>query len=210
MKMPILMLAAATTVLSGCTSREAGQFRNEQTFGTATTENLLVQAAYLRSDRLIQSLQDKFAREVPDTVNFDFNRATLDAEARGILQRQAAWLKANPDVRLRVIGHTDRVGSERYNDRLGLVRARAVVRYLVSLGVARNRLDAVVSRGEREPVVETEARERRNRRAVTQVAGFVSGFVGDGMDGKRAFNVYRAYVEDRGRVESPDEPKAQN
>jgi outer membrane protein OmpA-like peptidoglycan-associated protein len=202
MKKPMIMLAAATFTLSGCVSEPAGQFDNEQVFGTATTENLLVHAAYLRSDRLIQEWQDKFAREVPDTVNFDFNRSVLDAEARAALLRQAAWLKTNRDVRLRVVGHADLVGSTGYNDSLGLRRARAVVRFLVANGVARNRLDAVASRGEREPVVATEERERRNRRAQTLVAGFVSGFVGDGMDGKRALNVYRAYVLDKGQIES--------
>lgn len=202
MKRTTSALAFATLVLSGCAQQEAGYFANAQSFGTATTENVLIQAAYLRSDDLIQAWQDRFAREVPDTVTFAFDSAALDAEARAVLVRQAAWLKRNRDVRLRVFGHTDLVGSEGYNDRLGLQRARAVVRFLVANGVARNRLDAVVSRGEREPVVATGEAERRNRRTVTQVAGFVGGFVGDGMDGKRAVNVYRAYVNDQGQIES--------
>lgn len=202
MKKTLTVLGFATFLLSACDSRQAGQFPNEESFGAATTENLLVQAAYLRSDRVIEAWQDRFEREVPSVVNFAFNSAALDAQARDILRRQAAWLKANPDVRLRVIGHTDLVGSEGYNDRLGLARARAVVRFLVAQGVARNRLDAIVSRGEREPVVPSEGPERRNRRAETRVAGFVDGFVGDGMDGKRAVNVYRAYVNDAGTIES--------
>lgn len=202
MKKSITLLAFATLVVSGCASREAGQFDYEESFGTATTENLLVQAAYLRSDRVIQTWQAKFTREVPDTVNFAFNSYRLDAEARDILRRQAAWLRAHRDVRLRVYGHTDLVGSDGYNNRLGLKRARAVVRFLVANGVPRNRLDAVISRGEREPVVDTPDRERRNRRTVTKVAGFLRGFVGDGMDGKRAVNVYRAYVAGTGTIES--------
>jgi peptidoglycan-associated lipoprotein len=202
MKTTLTVLGFATILVSGCVSKQAGQFQNEQNFGTATTENLLVQAAYLRSDRVIQAWQDRFEREAPSTVNFAFNSAALDAEARDILRRQVAWLKANPDVRLRIFGHTDLVGSDRYNDRLGLQRARAVVRFMVASGIPRNRLDAVVSRGEREPIVDTQERERRNRRAETRVAGFVDGFVGDGMDGKRAVNVYRAYVNDAGTIES--------
>ena len=93
-----------------------------------------------------------------------------------------------------VIGHTDKVGSEAYNDRLGLRRARAVVNYLVRHGIARERLDAVESRGEREPVVDTEERERRNRRAVTMVVGFERQYVGTGLDGKAAERIYRRYV----------------
>lgn len=190
---------SAALVLSGCTAyetatSEAGSFRQAKGFGDATTENFLVQAAYLSGDRLIQQMQAKFAREVDDTVNFAFNRAHIDHQARAILHKQAHWLLRNPDVRLRVFGHTDLVGSDRYNTRLGLRRARAVVRYLVRHGVARNRLDAVVSKGETEPLIAVQAPERQNRRAVTMVAGFTHGFIGDGLDGKRALKVYTDYV----------------
>ncbi|MEM9196568.1 MAG: OmpA family protein [Pseudomonadota bacterium] len=202
MKIATTALALSTLLLAACADRQAGQFDNEQTFGTASTENLLVQAAYLRGDSIIQLWQGRFERAVPTTVNFAFNSSRLDSEARSILSQQADWLKRNKDIRLRVFGHTDLVGSNRYNDRLGLLRARAVVRFLNAQGIARNRLDAVVSRGEREPIVATEAPERRNRRAVTMVAGFVDGFVGDGLDGKRAVNVYQAYVADEGTIES--------
>ncbi|MEL6233216.1 MAG: OmpA family protein [Pseudomonadota bacterium] len=202
MKIATTALALSALLLAACADRQAGQFDNEQTFGTASTENLLVQAAYLRGDSIIQLWQGRFERAVPTTVNFAFNSSRLDSEARSILTQQADWLKRNKDIRLRVFGHTDLVGSNRYNDRLGLLRARAVVRFLNARGIARNRLDAVVSRGEREPIVATEAPERRNRRAVTMVAGFVDGFVGDGLDGKRAVNVYQAYVADEGTIES--------
>jgi len=87
-----------------------------------------------------------------------------------------------------VVGHADKVGTDAYNNRLGLRRARAVVAYLVSKGISCGRLDAVESRGE------TEERERRNRRAVTSVAGFESHYVGDGMDGRKAAALYRNYI----------------
>ncbi len=93
-----------------------------------------------------------------------------------------------------VVGHADRVGTDAYNDRLGLRRARAVVAYLARHGISRGRLDAVESRGRREPVVQTEERERRNRRTVTSVAGFERHYVGDGLNGVYAERVYRTYV----------------
>ena len=92
-----------------------------------------------------------------------------------------------------VTGHTDAVGTESYNDRLGLQRARAVINYLVRRGVSRSRLDALESRGESDLLVKTENRERRNRRAVTEVAGFVINYVGTGMDGRKAEAIYEAY-----------------
>jgi outer membrane protein OmpA-like peptidoglycan-associated protein len=92
-----------------------------------------------------------------------------------------------------VIGHTDLVGPEGYNRRLGLQRARAAVRYLVSKGVDPSRLDAVASAGESEPVVATEDRERRNRRAVTVVAGLDRVYVGPNLDGEYAASTYDVY-----------------
>lgn len=147
---------------------------------------------------MLQDMSERFRAEVGDTVNFDFDRSTLRADARALLDAQAAFMRDNPNVRFRVFGHTDLVGTNAYNNALGLRRARAVVRYLVRQGVEANRLDAVVSLGETQPLVATEAREERNRRTVTEVAGMAFGFVGDGMDGKRARIVYNEYVNDAG------------
>ena len=101
-----------------------------------------------------------------------------------------------------IVGHTDLVGTERYNQRLGLRRARAVLSYLTRRGVSRRRLDAVASRGETEPVVQTTQRERRNRRTVTTVAGFARNYVGTGLDGEYAARVYDTYQAGRFGVES--------
>jgi peptidoglycan-associated lipoprotein len=127
-------------------------------------------------------------------VTFDFNKSYLDSAARAALNKQVAWLKEHPYVRMTVVGHTDKVGTNAYNDRLGLRRARAVVAYLARKGISRGRLDAVESRGEHEPVVDTEGRERRNRRTVTSVVGFERHYVGDGMDGRIADRLYHKYI----------------
>ncbi|MEC7669799.1 MAG: OmpA family protein, partial [Pseudomonadota bacterium] len=80
-----------------------------------------------------------------------------------------------------------------YNKRLGMARARAVVAFLASEGVSTSRLEAVVSYGETQPLIVTEGRERRNRRTVTEVAGFVDGHPSL-LDGKYAEVVYREYI----------------
>jgi len=66
------------------------------------------------------------------------------------------------------------------------------VNFLVSQGVNRNRLEALVSLGETQPVVATDLEERQNRRTVTEVTGFVanSQLV---LDGRYAEIVYRTY-----------------
>ena len=197
--------ALSAVALAGCERasfvEEAGAEPSYAGFGMATSENHLVQSAAYQRGEFIAAVRASFANEVPDTINYAFDRADLNAAARASLDRQAEWLRANPTVRIRITGHTDLVGGEGYNDRLGLRRARAAARYLLRRGVARGRIDMVESRGEAEPLVQTEAREVRNRRAVTEVAGFIHGFVGDGMDGRRALLMYRRYVTDT--VESP-------
>lgn len=193
-------LLIGATFVAGCAT-EAGIGPANATFGIADSANKLIQSAEYQRGEFINEVRASFASEVPETVTFAFNRAAIDPEARRSLDAQAAWLRDNPTVRVRVAGHTDLVGGEAFNDRLGLQRARAVARYLLRKGVARGRIDMVETRGEREPVVATEERERRNRRAVTEVAGFTHGFVGEGMDGRRALLMYQRYVTDT--VEKP-------
>jgi outer membrane protein OmpA-like peptidoglycan-associated protein len=190
-----LVFGALAIALSGCATGPAGL--SGHVAGNSQDANLIAQAANSFADQRLISMASKFRAAAPDAVTFAFDSASLDAEARRSLDIQAGWLKANPSVRMRVAGHTDKVGSEGYNSGLGLRRARAAVRYLVSAGVARTRLDAVESRGESAPVVQTEDRERRNRRTVTDVAGFERGFATGGMDGRRAVIAYRAYAADR-------------
>ena len=131
---------------------------------------------------------------MPDTINFEFNSARIDAESAAILRRQADWIRQFPEVTFRVYGHTDAVGSNSYNYSLGKRRADAVVRFLEQNGISKSRLEAVVSQGETQPLIVTENRERRNRRTVTEVSGFVTRHPGV-LDGKYAQIIYRGYVE---------------
>jgi len=106
---------------------------------------------------------------------------------------QADWIRQFPEVRFKVYGHTDLVGSVSYNRSLGLRRAQAAVSFLASQGIDRSRLEAVVSFGETQPLVVTDGRERRNRRTVTEVTGFVKNnpLV---LNGKYAAIIFRDYV----------------
>lgn len=193
----ILAAAAGITMIASCTQdtnrafhTEAGAF-GDNGFGNATMNNTLVMTG---ERSYVLDLANRFAQEVDSTVNFAFNSAVLDAAAQATLLKQAHWIRQFPEVRLRVYGHTDLVGSSSYNQRLGLRRARAVVSFLVSHGVSRSRLEAVVSKGETQPLIYTQSEERRNRRTVTEV----NGFVADNpliLDGNYAQVVYREYVQ---------------
>ena len=172
-------------------TREAGSFIDEGQFGNPTKQNTLVQTGQ-RS--FVVDLNNRFAAEVPTMVNFAFDSAVLDAQAQTILVKQASWIKQFPEVRFRVYGHTDLVGTNAYNKRLGLRRARAVVNFLVRQGISRSRLEAMASFGETQPLVVTQGRERRNRRTVTEVSGLVSKRPAN-LNGKYAELIHREYVE---------------
>lgn len=192
-----LLLGLGAATLAGCDTTAARQERpvgsqiNEGRFGAPSAHNLALMRGQID---FTTAMQQRFANEVPTTVNFEFDSAVLDAEAQQIIARQAHWIRQFPEVRFSVFGHTDLVGTERYNHALGLRRARAVVAALAANGVSRSRMEALVSRGQREPLVATQAPERQNRRAVTQVAGFVQRHP-TVMSGQYAEVIQREYVE---------------
>ncbi|NDW44904.1 OmpA family protein [Ruegeria sp. PrR005] len=170
---------------------EAGYEVDSGTFGNATLNNVQM----MNGERsYAQTLADRFAREVPTQINFAFDSAQLDAAAQQTLTLQADWIRQFPEVRFRVYGHTDAVGSSGYNKSLGMRRAQAVVSFFASRGISRSRLEAVVSYGETQPLVPTSDRERRNRRTVTQVSGFVDKHQNI-LDGKYAQVIYREYIK---------------
>ncbi|WP_082135331.1 OmpA family protein [Puniceibacterium sp. IMCC21224] len=195
------VILGCMTALAGCSSvgndpvytafySEAGSLVDTGNFGNATMNNSMIMSG---DKQYTYDLSQRFANEVLSTVNFAFNSADLDSGARDTLREQAHWIRQFPEVRFRVYGHTDAVGSNGYNKSLGLRRARAVVQYLSTQGISTSRLEAVVSYGETQPLIVTQGQERRNRRTVTEVSGFVSGHPSV-MDGKYAQIVYRDYV----------------
>jgi len=84
-------------------------------------------------------------------IHFDFDRSDIKAEDQATLNRKAAILQANQGLRVRIAGHCDERGSDEYNLALGNRRAAAAKRYLVSRGVAADRIE-IVSFGEERPM----------------------------------------------------------
>jgi peptidoglycan-associated lipoprotein len=99
-------------------------------------------------------------------VFFGFDRYDLEAEARSTLKVNADWLKKNPAARIEIEGHCDERGTNEYNLALGAKRAQAAKDYLVTLGIATERL-STISYGEEIPVCKepNESCWRQNRRA---------------------------------------------
>ena len=96
---------------------------------------------------------------------FGFDSAAVRPEAQANLRTLAASLDRYPDSDLMIVGHTDAVGQDAYNQSLSERRARAAADYLVRQGVDRGRIKAS-GRGELEPVAsnDTDSGRQENRR----------------------------------------------
>lgn len=112
-----------------------------------------------------------FQQTIGDRVLFAVDQSTLGSEAQATLNGQADWLMTNTDYTAVIEGHADEQGTREYNLALGARRANAVQEYLISRGVAGNRLK-VVSYGKERPIelCSVESCYAKNRRAVTVLA----------------------------------------
>lgn len=188
-----ILLSVSMLALSACGDgfdRAVGSNVDSGQFGNATMNNSLVQTG---QRNFTVALAERFAAEVPNTITFAFNSSQLTPEAQTTLRNQADWIRQFPEIRFRVYGHTDLVGSNAYNKALGLRRAQAAVAYLSSQGINGARLEAVVSFGKTRPIVQTQGPEQRNRRTVTEVSGFAQGNPAL-LNGKYAAIIFRDYV----------------
>lgn len=98
-------------------------------------------------------------------VYFDTDKDTLRPESDTTLNRVLAALKARPDWRLIIAGHTDMTGTETRNRELSRLRARSVARWLTDKGIAADRLEAL-GHGAAQPVADNATPQGRalNRR----------------------------------------------
>src|SRR5262249_23294114 len=105
-----------------------------------------------------------------EDVYFDFDRSTLRPEALRLLDDAVTWLQANPGRNIVIEGHTCNIGTAEYNLALGERRAASVREYLLSRGVAANRMETR-SYGEEMPKYDNSREETRrlNRRAALVV-----------------------------------------
>lgn len=198
MRTRLFLTAPALVMALGLAACNTNEFNSELgsevdngTFGNPTMNNELVMTGKIDAQ---VALGQRFANEVQSTITFAFNSSELTEETRAVLRQQAGWIRQFPEVRFRVYGHTDLVGSNAYNKALGMRRAKAVVAYLATQGISTSRLEAVVSYGKTRPVIQTPGPEQRNRRTVTEVSGFVDNnpMV---INGKYAAIIMREYLD---------------
>jgi len=114
-----------------------------------------------------KTLEELNAEKPMADVFFDYDQSTLRDDSRGVLQKNADYMRRWTSIRVTIQGHADSRGTNEYNLALGERRASAVRDYLGSLGIAAERM-LPISRGEETPVCGEDAEScwSRNRRGV--------------------------------------------
>ena len=103
---------------------------------------------FFRNVRIASGLKDPYkqltsnvqAKFIARGINFDYNKATIKPESMGELNRIVDMMKAHPELKFEIGGHTDSDGDAAYNLKLSQQRADAVKTQLVSMGVDAARL----------------------------------------------------------------------
>ena len=109
---------------------------------------------------------DQLNAEMPlGDVTFDYDMSAVKEDQRALLQKNADWMRRWTTTRVTIEGHADARGTNEYNLALGERRGNAVKDYLVSLGIAADRM-TVISKGEESQVCSemTDPCYARNRR----------------------------------------------
>ena len=99
--------------------------------------------------------------EIQSEALFDFDKAVIKSQSNEVLDKVATEIKSHGDIEfILVTGHTDRIGSDAYNQKLSERRANAVKKYLADHGIDGARIKSA-GRGESEPVVECKDKNRK-------------------------------------------------
>jgi len=106
-------------------------------------------------------------------ILFDFDSSALRPEAKANLRDLAESLTQYENTELLIVGHTDGVGSDTYNDQLSRRRADAAAQYVSSLGIRPSRL-STSGRGESEPIASNESDYGRQQNRRVEIAIFAS------------------------------------
>ena len=102
---------------------------------------------------------------VLNSIRFDFDKAVIKPEFYPVLDEGVSMLKQHPDKKVSIEGHTDWIGTEKYNMGLSLRRANSVKAYLIRKGISENQL-SVTGFGKENPVADNRTNDgrRMNRR----------------------------------------------
>ena len=166
-KFATALLLASAMALGACAKKPPVELPPAPATGPVTTQP--TQPAQTATGPSVGT-QQHFANAVgaSTTIYFDTDSFDVDSQDAAALQAQAQYFARYPQVTFTVEGHADERGTREYNLALGERRATSAKNYLVSLGVAANRI-SVVSYGKESPVAlaSNEAAWAQNRRAAS-------------------------------------------
>ena len=185
----LLTICAATVLLAACETAStdsnevvgsssaassgsdaaASASSNTSDGSTSASSEESVSSGSTSADSDMQT-RDEMLAKVGSTVYFGYDQSTLTAEAQATLDRQAAFLKSNPTIRIVIEGHCDERGTREYNLALGDRRASAARDYLVAKGVNASRL-TTISYGKERPAVggSNDTSYALNRRSMSKI-----------------------------------------
>jgi peptidoglycan-associated lipoprotein len=163
---------AAVALLSiGC-GKKAQPEMPEPVNGETPSVEIPATHTSVTSEPISKDLLDSERRAVlEERIFFAFDQSDLSAAARELLSAKAEVLRKVPSLSLRIEGHADERGSDEYNLALSNRRAAAALRFLVSQGIASERL-GTAGYGEEQALdpAENESAWARNRRAEFRVS----------------------------------------
>ena len=112
-----------------------------------------------------QTQDNRLKLNIPSDISFDTGRSEIKSNLRPILDQFANGLANQPNTEIRIVGHTDNVGSDATNNPLSVQRAQAARDYLAARGVDTRRV-FTAGQGERDPIADnnTAAGRASNRR----------------------------------------------
>ena len=140
----VICAFAVVSLLAACSSDDgASTGAGAAGYGAPGTGAGQGSAGYGAAGRAAPGTEEDLVQAVGDRIYFDTDRSTLNDQARGTLDRQAAWLQQYPRVNVTIAGNCDERGTEEYNLALGQRRANADRDYLVAHGVAAGRIETI-------------------------------------------------------------------
>ncbi len=111
---------------------------------------------------VVQTADNQLKLEIPSDISFDTGRYDIKGNFAPVLDRFAEGLRTSPNAEVRIVGHTDSVGSDAVNNPLSLNRANSTRDYLMRRGVSGSRI-FTEGRGSYQPIASNNTSEGRAR-----------------------------------------------
>jgi peptidoglycan-associated lipoprotein len=171
-KIVIAALGVAMMAVAGCANKEVVKTEEPISPAVQSSKAETVKPAVAPQEPTAeaktgasQNATSAAIAEKLETIYFDFDKADLSQAARAALTKDAGVMKARPGIKVKIEGNCDERGSAEYNLALGERRATSALQYLITLGIAADRL-STISYGKEHPAVQghDEAAWAKNRR----------------------------------------------